>query len=153
MEPKNTLKILSYISTLPLFGALLIALNGRFWAWGLAGEMLGFARLNAYIYAHAYGALLLCLIAGVQLAEQIRLEKSSVWLVVYFSLLPLSWLSLVSFADFQGVLLLWCCWLCLLLLRLAQNSNLTKRTNTNQLTHTTDIITVIILAALLAVNQ
>ena len=83
MEPKNTLKILSYISTLPLFGALLIALNGRFWAWGLAGEMLGFARLNAYIYAHAYGALLLCLIAGVQLAEQIRLEKSSVWLILY----------------------------------------------------------------------
>lgn len=151
MEPKKTLKILSYISTLPLFGALLMALNGRFWAWGLTGEMLGFARLNAYIYAHAYGALLLCLITGMHLAELIRHQTASMWIVVYFSLLYLSWFSFISFADFEGILMLLCCWIGLLLMTLSQN-----RINTNginALTNKTAVITSTLLIALLWTNQ
>ena len=151
MEPKNTLKILTYISTLPLLGAMLIALNGRFLAWGLTGEMLGFARLNAYIYAHSYGALLLCLITGMHLTELIRHQASSIWIVAYFSLLLLSWFSFKSFADFEGILMLACCWVGLLLMSQSQNRNNTNGINT--LTNNTALITSTLLIALLVVNQ
>ena len=124
MAPKTTLKILAYISTLPLLGAMLMSLNGRFWTWGLSGEMLSFTRLNAYIYAHGYGALLLCLMAGMQLSESFGKKVHSLRLLLYFSLLPLSWFSFTAYADFEGVLMLLCCWIGLFLLTVSDNNHL-----------------------------
>ncbi len=123
MKSNKTLKILAYISMLPLifslFLALYVALDGPV----ISSYFMSFARINSYIYAHSYGALLLALLAGIQIGQSLQAYDSK-YLIFNFSLLGFVWLSYQSFADALGVTLLLCCWIAALIIDVNNQKNL-----------------------------
>ncbi len=123
MTPNKTLKILAYISMLPLIFALFLALYVALEGPAISGYFINFARINSYIYAHSYGALLLALFAGIQIGQNLQAQHH--WYVIFnFCILGLAWLSYQSFADALGVTLLLCCWLAALIIDVnAQNQH------------------------------
>ena len=110
MATNKTFSTLAFLSILPLFFALCLALYAAFDGAAYTGYRFSFARINAYIYAHSYGALLLVLFAGIQIGQSIQSHQR--WYVIFnFVLMWLAWLSFHSFADAQGIMLLTCAWL------------------------------------------
>ncbi|WP_223789299.1 hypothetical protein [Marinicella meishanensis] len=110
-EHARPLSWLAYLSTLPLLLAVLLAMH-KHWDWsGFTGMPMSFAHINAYIYAHSYGAMLLCLSVGIQIGWLLHRSPTAGLILAYFSLLPVAWFSQQSYADLLGVGLLTCCWL------------------------------------------
>ncbi len=107
--PNHTITVLAYLSTLPLWMALGLALYVVFDGPSNSGYFINFARINAYIYSHSYAALLLCLYAGIQIGMTLQ-QPSRFYALFNFILLLMSWYSYHSFADAQGVGLLLSCW-------------------------------------------
>ncbi len=123
MPSNKTFTILAYFSILPLFFALFLALYTALDGPAISGYFINFARINSYIYAHSYGALLLALFAGIQIGQNLHSVNKGYWLF-NFILLWLAWLSYQSFADAQGIILLLCCWLAALIIDFhAHNQN------------------------------
>lgn len=110
LETQKTFTLLAGLSILPLLFALGLALYQAFDVAAYTGTHFSFARINSYIYAHSYGALLLVFFAGIQIGQ--ALQHANRWLLIFnFMLLGLAWLSYHSFADQAGLLLLLSCWL------------------------------------------
>ena len=110
LESPKTFTLLAVLSILPLLFALGLALYQAFDLAAYTGISFNFARINSYIYAHSYGALLLVFFAGIQIGQ--ALQNANRWLLIFnFMLLGLAWLSYHSFADQAGMLLLLSCWL------------------------------------------
>ena len=105
------LRVLAYLSTLPLCLAVLLAMHKQLGWAAYTGLPLSFAHINAYIYAHSYGAMLLCLFAGIQLGWLLPRAPAAALLVFYFLLPVVAWLSQQSFADWLGLGLLTVCWI------------------------------------------
>lgn len=148
----QTLKVLAYLSTLPLWMALGLALYVAFDGPSNSGYFINFARINAYIYSHSYAALLLCVYAGIQIGMTIQ-QPSRFYVVFNFCLLFLAWYSYHSFADAQGVGLLLSCWFAALL------SDFYTKLQTNieawyiSLKIRIDLIVIILLSLILLTNR
>ncbi len=111
MQRSKTFTTLASISLLPLIFALLLALYHHFnWA-SYTGIEMGFALINAYIYAHSYAAILLALFAGMQIGLVLSNEQQPGYILFNFTLMGMAWLSYQSYADFKGIAFLMFCWL------------------------------------------
>lgn len=111
MHPAKLIKVFAYLGLLPLVLAVILALYQKL-NWSVyTGIEMSFARINSYIYAHSYGALLLTLFAGIQIGTIMSRETHAWYVVFNFALLGFGWISYQSFADAQGLALLLCCWL------------------------------------------
>lgn len=105
------LRVLAWLSIVPLWLAVLLAMHKQLGWAAYTGLTLSFAHINAYIYAHSYGAMLLCLFAGMQIGWLLQKAPTLALLVFYFLLMAVAWLSHQSYADFLGLGLLTVCWL------------------------------------------
>jgi len=126
MQPNNFFIKLTYISLLPLFFALLLSIYQVFNLSEYTGYIFSFARINSYIYAHSYGALLLVLLRGIQIGQNIQ-GQNRLFIIFNFIILLLAWVSYQSFADSMGMLLLMSCWLAALIIDLKANQHHDRR--------------------------
>ncbi|TDR19359.1 hypothetical protein [Marinicella litoralis] len=100
-----------YTCLLPLLFSLWLACY-QWLNWSqYTGLSLSYARLNSYIYAHSYGALLLVLFVGIRIGQTTSYAQQKYRLALHLSLAMCAWLSLASFADLAGMTFLSFCWM------------------------------------------
>jgi len=110
MKSNTFNKLILIISLLPLWFALFLSCYHYDWSQ-FTGYPLFFARINSYIYAHAYSAFLLVLLIGLQLRHFSDNLPYKYKLLVYGILTLCVLLSFTSFADKLGMRFLIFCWL------------------------------------------
>lgn len=111
MSTEKTIKTLLIFSVLPLVFALFLAIYFSLNLENIAAISFKFSRLNSYIYAHSYGAILLSTCCGIGLGQVIDSSDAGWTALLYFVLMVAVWLSFKSFADWQGMCFLIFCWL------------------------------------------
>ena len=111
MNTEKATKIIFFLSVLPLIFALFLSLYFSFNLADLTTITYKFSRINSYIYAHSYGAILLTMFCGLCLGRLINEEVSGWILLIYFILVMAAWLSYQSFADWIGMSFLIFCWI------------------------------------------
>jgi hypothetical protein len=151
LKPHKTFTLLAVLSLLPLVFALGLALYQAFDVAAYTGISFSFARINSYIYAHSYGALLLVFFAGIQIGQ--ALQNANRWLLIFnFMLLGLAWLSFHSFADAQGVILLLSCWLAALLIDFKAKQNAIIPAWYGRLKIKINVVVIVLLLILIMIN-
>jgi hypothetical protein len=110
MSTQKTLKIIMALSLMPLLYALFLAIYFWFNLADLTDVTFKFARLNSYIYAHSYGAILLVAFCGISIGLFAEKNQSGLLALLSFLLILITWLSYKSFGDWQGMVLLIFCW-------------------------------------------
>ena len=147
MKPVKINTLLLYACLLPLLYALLLACYQAFDWSTLTGYPIPFSRINSYIYAHSYGALLLVLLVGIQIGQSLHNKPPNAEIILYLSVALSTWISMRSFADMQGVLMLMLGYSTLWFFQLVTTS---KPTSTEAFARFRIIISPIILLLLLA---
>ena len=111
MNTEKAFKLILLLSVLPLFFALFLSVY--FWLnlADLTHASFKLARLNSYIYAHSYGALLLAVFCGINIGHSIDTTRQGLFILLNFVLILMAWLGYKSFGDWQGMTLLIFCWI------------------------------------------
>ena len=150
MQANKTFTVLAYFSILPLFLALLLAIYYAVDGAAYTGYSINFARLNAYIYAHSYGALLLALFAGIQIGQHLQ----SYWHVTFnFTVLGMAWFSFHSFADAGGMMFLLCCWIAAAIIDITTQQQNTMPKWYGKLKFKLNITIIILISLIIAINR
>jgi hypothetical protein len=110
MNTEKTTKVIFMLSVLPLLFALFLAIYFRINLADLSAITFKFSRLNSYIYAHSYGAILLSALCGMALGKTLSNKDTGGITLLLFALMISTWVSYKSFADWQGMsFLIFCC--------------------------------------------
>lgn len=153
MNTEKTLKTILILSVLPLLLALLLALYFKFNLAELTGVTIKFARLNAYIFAHSYGALLLASFCGINIGQALQQSWNGLSLWLNFGMLLLSWLSYKSFANWQGMAFLIFCWSAFLLIsRYFNHSGQSDVVTSNQIMLKIQLTVILLLSLITLIN-
>ncbi len=100
-----------YICLLPLLYSLFLACYQAFDGSSITGYSVPFARINSYIYAHSYGALLIMLFVGIKIGSLLSNKQATSMIGFYLVVAMVTWASFKSFADMQGIALMMLCFL------------------------------------------
>lgn len=110
MSTQKTINVIMLLCLTPLLFALFLAIYFWFNLPDLSDVTIKFARLNSYIYAHSYGAILLVAFCGVSIGLLAGKSQQGLLIALSFLLILTTWLSFKSFGDWQGMTLLIFCW-------------------------------------------
>lgn len=123
MSKQNLVRLIILLGLIPLFLALFFALHFYF-NWDIvSGNRKNFARINSYIYTHYTAALLLIMMAGIQIGRVLDRGGSSLYILFNLLLFVVIWFSYRSFADFNGILLIFIAWAAAFVLDINANNN------------------------------
>ncbi len=111
MNKHRIIQVIAWLGLVPLILALFFAMHHRFDWHILSGTPKHYARISAYIYIHYTAALLLIMMAGIQIGRDMDRDSSPLFMLFNLFLLVVVWFSYRSFGDFYGVLLLFMAWL------------------------------------------
>lgn len=143
---------LLYLSLLPFIYALALSLANWLGWQELFPHEHHFIRLNSYIYAHSYGALLLGFVSGIKIGMAFEQPRSNTYVLLNWLLLVFAWFSHQSFADLTGILILLSGWLAAIIIdqMAKQNELLGERISRTLLT--TQCIVILLLSLIAGLN-
>ncbi len=142
-----------YICLLPLLYSLFLACYQAFDGSSITGYSVPFARINSYIYAHSYGALLIMLFVGIKIGLLMSNKQATSVIGFHLVIAMVTWASFKSFADLNGLLLLISCWIGLALIRFYISGQTKTKSHTQQHLLYISIITAAILLMISIINE
>ncbi len=104
MQPRRLAHILTYLGSLPLILAVLLAAYGSFNLGDVFGYQLKFSRFKSYALAHSYGAVIVAFLAGIQWGISLPNEANKQYFISSNVLALSAWFSLFLFAQWAGLL-------------------------------------------------
>ena len=153
MKPTKSKAIILFACLLPFLYALFLACYQWLDWFQLTDYPIHFARINSYIYAHSYGALLLVFFVGIKMGQSRPHSNDKIKHILYAALALCAWLSFSSFADRQGLIFLIFCWLLFSLSEIYFNQQLEPKNPSHRRDIKVNMTVIGLLTILVLINQ